>query len=174
MAGWRVVGDFPPDLKKAVLVIAPHTSNWDFVVLVLAKFTLGIEAHYIAKHTLFRGPFGWWFRSLGGIPVDRSQPGGIVDTVADRIKTADRMYLALTPEGTRRLTGGWKTGFHRIAVTAAVPVVPVIIDGGRRELRIGEPVDCSGDLSADFAQLGSIFATAKGIRARLASPIRPL
>ena len=174
LGGWRVVGDFPPALDKAVLAIAPHTSNWDFIVLVLAKFTLGIQASFIGKHTLFRGPLGWWLRYLGGIPVDRSRPGGVVDAVVAQMRAAEWMYVALAPEGTRSLTAGWKTGFHRIAVSAGVPVIPVIIDAGRRELRIAEPVAFSGDIDADFKRLGAVFATATGIRARLASPIRPI
>jgi 1-acyl-sn-glycerol-3-phosphate acyltransferase len=173
LAGWRVVGDFPPALQKAVLVVAPHTSNWDFIVLILAKFTLGVHVSFIGKHTLFRGPFGWWLRNLGGIPVDRAQPGGVVETVVDQMRTAEQMYFALAPEGTRSLGAGWKTGFHRIAVKTGVPVVPVIIDAGRRELRIADPMTCTGDINTDFAHLAGIFATAAGIRARLASPIRP-
>lgn len=174
MGGWRVVGDFPPALEKAVLVVAPHTSNWDFIVLVLTKFTLGVHVSFIGKHTLFWGPLGWWLRHLGGIPVDRSHPGGVVDEVVARMRAAECMYFALAPEGTRRLTAGWKTGFHRVAVNVGVPVVPVIIDAGRREVRIADPVAFTGDIDADFAQLAGIYPTATGIRARLASPIRPI
>ncbi len=173
MGGWHVEGDVPP-IDKAVLAIAPHTSNWDFLVLVLAKFTLGLNVTFIGKHTIFLGPFGWWLRSMGGIPVDRSKPGGIVEQMIDEMRRADCMYFALAPEGTRSLRAGWKTGFYRIAVGAAAPIVPIIIDAGRKQVRIGEPLICRGELDEDFRRLEAVFANATGIRATLASPVKPL
>jgi len=173
LCGWRVEGDVP-SIDKAVLVIAPHTSNWDFLVLVLAKFALGLHVTFIGKHTIFRGPFGWWLRSMGGIPVDRSKPGGIVGQMTAAMQSADKMYFALAPEGTRSLTAGWKTGFYRIASGADAPIVPVIIDGAQRQVRIGTPLDCSGDIEADFFRLAAVFDNVDGIRATLASPIKPL
>jgi 1-acyl-sn-glycerol-3-phosphate acyltransferase len=172
VGGWRVSGDVPP-LPKAVLIVAPHTSNWDFIVLVLAKFTLGLRVSFIGKHSLFVGPFGWWLRSMGGIPVDRDAPGGIVDRVVEAFSRADAMYFALAPEGTRKLAAGWRTGFHRIAVAAGVPLVPVIVDATRREVRIGNAIGLSGALEADFAVIRAAFAGACGIRKEFAAPVRP-
>lgn len=173
LAGWRVEGDVPP-IDKAVLAIAPHTSNWDFIVLVLAKFALGLHVTFIGKHSIFWGPLGWWLRSMGGIPVDRSRPGGIVAQMTAAMQSADKMYFALAPEGTRSLTAGWKTGFYRIASGAAAPIVPVIIDAASRQVRIGEPMVCSGDIEADFNTLATMFNNVAGIRATLASPVKPL
>lgn len=171
--GWTIVGDVPP-VKKAVLVVAPHTSNWDFVIGLLAKFALGLHVTFLGKHTLFRGPLGWWLRWLGGVPVDRSRPGDTVARVAAAIVDAEEMFVAIAPEGTRRLSSGWKTGFYRIAHAAAVPVVTVVIDAGRRELRVGGVVYLTGDLAADFNTLAAYYEGARGVQPGLASPVRPL
>ena len=130
LCGWRIAGAMPP-LDKFVVVVAPHTSNWDF-------------------------PLGALMRALGGEPVDRSQPGDVVEQVAARIREADTYVLGLAPEGTRRARP-WKTGFHRIAVAARVPVVPAWIDYGRRTIGIGAPVTMSGELEDDLARLGAHY-----------------
>ena len=153
--GWRIAGALPP-LDKFVVIVAPHTSNWDFPLGVLAMFALDLRAHWLGKHTLFRGPLGALMRALGGEPVDRSQPGDVVEQVAARIRDADAYVLGLAPEGTRRARP-WKTGFHRIAVAARVPVVPAWIDYGHRTIGIGAPVAMSGELEDDLARLGAHY-----------------
>jgi 1-acyl-sn-glycerol-3-phosphate acyltransferase len=148
---WRVDGALPA-LPKFVVVVAPHTSNWDFVLGVLAMLALDLDGHWLGKHTLFHGPLGALMRALGGEPVDRSQPGDVVEQVAARIRVADRYVLGLSPEGTRRARP-WKTGFHRIACAAGVPVVPAWIDYDRRVIGVGAPVTMTGALEDDLARL---------------------
>lgn len=173
LGGWRVVGDIPT-IPKAVIIAAPHTSNWDFIVLVLAKLALGVKVCFIGKHTLFKGPLGWWLRSMGGMPVDRSRPGALVDEVVATFAREEAMHFALAPEGTRKWTPGWKTGFWRIATGAGVPIVPVMMDAGRYEVRIGAAIVPTGNITRDFAALQEAYAGVTGIRATLAAPIQPL
>lgn len=171
--GWTIVGDVPV-LRKAVLVVAPHTSNWDFVIGLLAKFALGLHVTFLGKHTLFRGPLGVWMRYLGGMPVDRSKPGDTVARVVAAVRAADEVLVAIAPEGTRRAASGWKLGFYRIAHGAGIPVVPVAIDGKKREVRIGPALPLSGDLAADFAALAVHYEGAQGIHPADAAPVKPL
>ena len=114
LAGWRLIGTFP-DVSKVVVIVAPHTSNWDFVVGVLALFSLDIKISFLGKHTLFTGLFGKWMRSIGGIAVDRANSHGIVGDTVAAINASERMVFALSPEGTRQLDKGFKTGFLHIA-----------------------------------------------------------
>lgn len=170
--GWRIEGTLPP-VPKAVLVLAPHTSNWDFVLLVLVKHALRVDTRFIGKHTLFHGPLGWWLRRLGGMPVDRAAPGDIVDQVVAELRAAEHMWFALAPEGTRKRGQGWKTGFYRIACQAQVPIIPIVIDAGRRELRIALHFVPSGDEARDFDRLREVYAGARGFRPESAAPVHP-
>ena len=155
LCGWRLDGALPP-LRKFVIVVAPHTSNWDFPLGVLAMLALDLRAHWLGKHTLFHGPMGALMRALGGEPVDRAQPGDVVEQVAARIRAADAYVLGLSPEGTRSARP-WKSGFHRIACAANVPVVPAWIDYATHTIGIGAPLTMTGDLEADLARLGAHF-----------------
>lgn len=119
-------------------------------------FALDLNGHWLGKHTIFRGPLGALMRALGGEPVDRSQPGDVVEQVATRIRTAGSYVLGLSPEGTRAARP-WKTGFHRIAVAAGVPVVPAWIDYQHRVVGVGAPVTMTGELEADLARLGAHY-----------------
>jgi 1-acyl-sn-glycerol-3-phosphate acyltransferase len=159
--GWRVAGRLP-DLPQFVVVVAPHTSNWDFVVGVFLKMGLGLRASFLAKHSLFWWPLGTWLRYMGGIPVDRSQPGGVVESVLARFRSHPQLVLAVTPSGTRRKDARWKTGFYNIARGAGVPVVPVAFDYGSRTATLGDPVPLSGDTETDMAAVQAAFATARG------------
>jgi 1-acyl-sn-glycerol-3-phosphate acyltransferase len=162
LCGWRIEGALPP-LGKFVVIVAPHTSNWDFPIGVLAMFALDLEGHWIGKHTLFRGPMGALMRALGGEPVDRSAPGDLVEQVAARIRAADRYVLGMSPEGTRSARP-WKTGFHRIARAANIPVVPAWIDYSRRVVGIGAPTFVTDDVGADLARLGAQFRPEMALR----------
>jgi 1-acyl-sn-glycerol-3-phosphate acyltransferase len=160
---FRIEGHFP-DIPRCVLIVAPHTSNWDFVVGLFAKLALGLRGRFIAKHTLFRGPFGWFLRWLGGIPVDRRAPGVIVESVVEALRAADRLYLVVTPEGTRKKAPAWKSGFYRIAHGAGVPILPVAFDYRKRAI-IFEPLfEPSGDYEADLPLLRSGFEAAMAYR----------
>ncbi len=163
-ARWSFAGTVP-DVSKAVIIVAPHTSNWDFVIGAAAMLALDIDVRFLGKHTLFKGPLGWLMRLLGGIPVDRSLPGsGVVEEMGDRLRSADRLVLALAPEGTRSRVTKWKTGFHRIALLGCVPIAPVTLDYGRREIRFGMMVMPSEDLESDIQTLQRFFALSTGRR----------
>jgi 1-acyl-sn-glycerol-3-phosphate acyltransferase len=155
-AGWSFRGGFP-DAPKFVAAVAPHTSNWDFVVGVLGRRALGLDAHFLGKHTLFKPPLGPLMRWLGGTPVRRDVPGGAVRQVAETIRAHDQFVLGLAPEGTRRRVDAWRTGFYYIALEAGVPIAPVAFDYGRKQIVAGPPLVPSGDLEADLAVLQRFF-----------------
>lgn len=160
LAGWRLDGPIP-DRAKLVVIAAPHRSNWDFVIGIAAKFALGIDVAWLGKHTLFRGPAGWLFRRWGGVPVDRRSPHATVSTAVERFAVADRLVLALAPEGTRRAVE-WKTGFWHIAHGAGVPILPVAFDWHARVIRFAPVVEPT-DLSADMRRLQELY---RGVRGR--------
>lgn len=159
LSGWRFEGRLP-DVPRVVMVVAPHTSNWDFPVGVAAMFALDLKIHWIGKHTLFAPPFGALLRAIGGEPVDRAAPGGIVGEAAARIRAADRYVLALSPEGTRRRLEEWKTGFHRIAREAGVPILPVRFDWPRRVVGFGALLEPTDDLARDLRLLRAHYRAA--------------
>ena len=153
-----------PDLPRLVIIVAPHTSNWDFVNGLFGKLALGLRLRFIAKHTLFRGPFGWFLHWLGGIPVDRKAPGGIVESAVQALCDAEKLYMVLTPEGTRKKTREWKSGFYRIAYGAGVPILPVAFDYRKRAI-IFEPLfEPTGDYTADLGVLRNRFEAAMAYR----------
>ena len=163
-AGWSFPGSIP-DIPKAVLIVAPHTSNWDFVIGAAAMLAIDLDARFFGKHTLFKGPLGVFMRFLGGIPVDRTRGGkGVVEQVVARFAAADQLILALAPEGTRKTVEHWKTGFHRIALAANVPIVATALDWGRHEIRFREPFQPTEDVKADIQQLLPFFADSRGRR----------
>ena len=150
--GWRVVGNFPP-VAKLVAVLAPHTSNWDTVVGVGAKFALGIRVTFLAKDSLFRWPMGGLMRWVGAIPVDRTAPHGVVGEAVADFAQHDKLVLALAPEGTRRKGVPWREGFYHIARGANVPIIPVTVDYRRRVLAIGPALWPTGDRENEVARL---------------------
>jgi 1-acyl-sn-glycerol-3-phosphate acyltransferase len=162
VAGWGFEGTIP-NLAKGVIIVAPHTSNWDFVIGAAGMLALDLELRFLGKHTLFEGPLAPLMRGLGGIPVDRSQPGsGVVEEMADRFTSEEKLLLALSPEGTRRSVERWKTGFHRIAKAAGVPIFAVALDYGPRLIRFGPLLTPTEDLDADVTVFQEFFAGATG------------
>jgi 1-acyl-sn-glycerol-3-phosphate acyltransferase len=156
IAGWRVDGELPAR-SRFVIIVAPHTSNWDFIAALLAMFATDLRVSWLGKHTIFRFPIGPLLRWLGGEPVDRSAAHRTVSTAIEHFRTRPQWVLALSPEGTRQRVEQWKTGFHRIAVGADVPVVPVWIDYQSRRIGVGAPFSPGPDESADLATLRALF-----------------
>lgn len=161
LSGWQLIGrgtNFP----KMVLVGAPHTSNWDFVLTLMTMMALGVRFSWVVKHTFLRGPQGRLAAWLGGIGVDRANTKGFVDQMTAEFNRRDQLLLAIMPEGTRSDVKEWRTGFYFIAHQAQVPMYLVIFDYGRKELRIGPELWPTGDVATDLPVIQSYFADAKG------------
>lgn len=154
--GWRVEGAIP-DIPRMVLIVAPHTSNWDFLTGLWVKLAMHMGARFVGKHTLFRWPLGVFMRWLGGVPVDRSAAAGFVEETARVMREAPCMTLVIAPEGTRRRTESWKSGFYRIAMAAEVPIVCAGFDYPRRVVFFGPLFQPTGDYEKDLAFLQSRF-----------------
>lgn len=169
--GWRVVF-VPPPGPKAVVIVYPHTSNWDFPIGILARAAIALPVGFVGKHTLFRAPFGGLFRRLGGIPVDRRQRAGFVDALVAAFARSERLYLAIAPEGTRARTDHWKSGFYRVALAARVPVGLAFIDYARREIGVEHWLTLSGDVAADLARMRACYAGRRGRHPGLEGEIR--
>lgn len=161
--GWRVEGEIP-NLPQFVIIVAPHTSNWDFVVGVAAKLGIGLEALWLGKDAIFRFPFGMALRAIGGMPVDRSAPHAVVPQVTERFRRQRQLVVALAPEGTRRYVERWRTGFYHIAHAAGVPIVPVALDWPGRAVRILAPFVTTGDAVQDIALIRQLFVGVRGKR----------
>ena len=156
LTGWRFVGALP-ELPKFIIIVAPHTSNWDFPVGVLAMFALDLNIHWFGKDTLFRPPSGWLLRRLGGRPVRRDAPEGVVREMVEIVRSEPQFLLALAPEGTRKAVAHWRSGFYHIALAAGVPIVPVWFDWSTHEIGIAAPVQATGNCEADLAMLMSLY-----------------
>jgi len=157
LTGWHFEGALP-DLPKFVLIVAPHTSNWDFFVGLGALFSLGLKLDFFGKDSIFRWPAGPILRWLGGIPVDRSVSRDRVSQSVAAFKARDRLILGMAPEGTRKRVEEWKTGFYHVAVGAGVPIVPVGFDYAKKAIVIGEPFTPTGDAEGDIQKLRGFFA----------------
>lgn len=166
LCGWRVVG-IRPTAPRFLIIVAPHTSNWDFVVGLACGYGAGILSRwpygFFIKAALFRGPLASVFRVLGGIPIDRSAPHDAVRRSVEILQRQARYLLVVTPEGTRRRTEHWRSGFYHIAQDAGVPVVPVYLDYGTRQCRIGPATELRGDPEADLEAFRRFYA---GVRAK--------
>jgi len=162
---FRVEGELP-DLPKFVISVAPHTSNWDFVVGAAAMFALDLRLAFIGKHTLFRGPFGAILRWMGGIPVDRSSPHGVVEQSVEAFRRMDRRILAIAPEGTRKQVPRFKSGFLHIARRAGVPVLLAALDYEERCVRLGPTLLPGEDVEAERERIEAYFAGIRGKRPR--------
>lgn len=162
IGGWTGVrGDL--DAPKAVLIAAPHTSNWDGFWALTYKVAFDLDVHFFAKHSLFWFPLGNLLRWLGGIDLDRSRAGSAVDQAIAMFNESDSFYFGLAPEGTRRKTRYWKSGFYRIAVGAGVPIYLGFLDFGNKRVGIGPKIELSGDQDADLAVIREFY---KGIEGR--------
>ena len=169
--GWRMVGGFP-DIPKAVVIAAPHSSNWDGLLGFGAKFGMGVKLSILGNDALIRIPLlGRILRWQGVIPVDRSAPHGVVGQAAQAIRDADRMWYAIAPEGTRRWVERWKPGFWHIARNAGVPVIPAYFDYANKVIGIGPPFELSDDMHADIARIQRWYKPYKGRNHDVLQPV---
>jgi 1-acyl-sn-glycerol-3-phosphate acyltransferase len=159
--GWRVDGEFP-DRPKMVAIVAPHTSNWDFIIGILVVFALGLRVRFLGKHTLFNPWLGWLMRWLGGTPVIRDTPQGAVAEAVEMIAREEKVLLGIAPEGTRRRGTPWRSGFYNIALAAKVPILPAAFDFGRRSLRLFPVFEPTGNYEADLARLQALYLGVRG------------
>ena len=159
--GWTILADLP-DVKKYVVIAAPHTSNWDFPLGILYAKAIRLEVHWMGKHTLFRWPYGWFFRAIGGTAVHRETGKNYIAQMAELFERSEQLVLALAPEGTRTKTDHWKTGFYYIARAANVPIALGYLDFGNREVGIGDLFYPSEDIEADFEYIRGFYAKRLG------------
>jgi 1-acyl-sn-glycerol-3-phosphate acyltransferase len=170
-AGWTVRLAQPVP-AHCVAIFYPHTSNWDTVIGLLAKWVIGVRFHFIGKDTLFRWPLRPLLVHLGGIPVNRREPAGFVARIEEEFERRGEFRLALAPEGTRSRTEYWKSGFYRIARAVRVPVALAYIDFPRREIGVGAYLDLTGDAAADMARIRGFYAGRIGRHPGNQGPIR--
>jgi 1-acyl-sn-glycerol-3-phosphate acyltransferase len=165
LLGWRVEGSLP-DLAKFVLIGAPHTSNWDFVLFLGVIFTLRANVRFMGKMELFRWPIGAFFRYCGGVPVERSKSTGLVDQMVEACNTSDNFILTIAPEGTRHHVQEWKRGFYHIAKGAGIPIVMAIVDGKHKTVHIGQVFHPTENMEADMTAIKGFFTGIVGINPR--------
>jgi 1-acyl-sn-glycerol-3-phosphate acyltransferase len=146
------------------VIVAPHTSNWDFPIGISAVFALGLGVRFLGKDALFRAPLGWLMRWFGGMPVVRESPQGAVGQVVEMIEAEPAVFLAITPAGTRSSVAPWRSGFYHIAHAARVPILPIAFDGERRAIRLFAPFETSGDYDADLPRLMALYEGIRGVR----------
>jgi len=157
--GWKTNGEIPPDIKKCVLIAAPHTSNFDFILAKLTYWKLDINIKFLIKKEWFKFPFGGLARRWGGIPVDRSKPSKVVSEMVKEFDKADSLVLLITPEGTRNLVRQWKRGFYEIAIQAKVPIVFGFVDYAEKKGGAGPVFYPTGNYEADMKVIEAYYRT---------------
>ena len=168
---WRVT-HLPPPAPKGVVIIYPHTSNWDFILGVLARSVIQLRMHWVGKHSLFRWPFETIMRGLGGIPIDRSEPQGLVDQLKREFDRYAEIFIVLTPEGTRSHTTHWKSGFYHIALGLKVPLGLATFDYSKRQIILTDWFWLTGDVERDLAHLRDVYRDTHGKHPEFAGEIR--
>jgi 1-acyl-sn-glycerol-3-phosphate acyltransferase len=163
LSRWRLVSEPAPD-RPTVLVGAPHTSNWDFVIMLAIAWRLGVPVRWLGKSSLFRGWRGPLMRRLGGIPVDRTDPARVVDEVVARVHAGEVFGLVVTPEGTRGVGSHWKSGFYRIAMQAGMPVTLGFVDRTTMTTGLGPTLELTGDVRSDMDRIRAFYADKAGVR----------
>lgn len=162
LMGWKLKGDFPSDLKKYVIILAPHTHWVDFPLGLLVRSALKLKVNFVGKQSLFNGPFGYFFKALGGVPVDRSKSNNKVDSIVAIFDANEHFVLSLSPEGTRKKVEKWKTGFYYIAKGAGVPIVRGIFDYENKVFTALPPYYLTADAELDMAILKKDYEGVKG------------
>ena len=155
--GWKLIGTLDPSLKKCVVIVIPHTSNLDFFIALLVRGIVNVGINFVGKKELFVFPFGYYFRAVGGAPLDRSGGKNNVDATAEVFAKRETFRLSLSPEGTRKKVTELRTGFYYIALKANVPIVPVAFDYGKKEVVIGNPVTVTGNYEEDMKLILPIY-----------------
>lgn len=156
LMGWRVINTFP-NIDKCVIVVAPHTSNWDFIIGKLAYSSLGRTANFLIKKEWFVFPFNLFFKSIGGIPVARDKKTSMTDVLAAEFEKHDKLHLAITPEGTRKPRKEWRKGFYFIARKAQVPIMLIGLDYGKKEASILDIIEPTGIYAKDIEKIKSYY-----------------
>lgn len=171
LTGWKFVGEIP-DIPKMVVIGAPHTSNWDFFLFLATLHRFDLKVRFLGKQSLFSWPFGWMFRKVGGIPVDRSKAGGIVKQVEAAFESEDELILVIAPEGTRKPAPRWKSGFVEIARQTGVPVVCAGVNSDRKTLTISDPYPVGDDEKAFMDGVRAFYSSMNGIRPEGKGPVQ--
>ena len=171
LTGWDTEG-IPPAEKRYVLIAYPHTSFWDFFLLLSYGMLYDIPLRFMIKDNVFKGPLGWILRSLGGVPINRSSKTNMVEKMVEALRNSEHMVLSVPPEGTRKWVPHWKTGFYYVALQADVPLVLSFIDGPRRRFGVGPMVRLTGNIPKDLARIQEFYGNMRGINPEQTSPIR--
>lgn len=156
LLGWKIEGNLP-DLPKMLIIGAPHSSNWDFVIGIAAVFAMRLDIRFLGKAEIFRWPLGGLMRWFGGTPVNRAHPDGIVEETVALIKTSPAFILAMAPEGTRKPVERWKTGFYRIAMAASIPIVAGYFDNARKQVGFGPVFHPAGNTGAEIDRMQAFY-----------------
>ena len=162
ISGWTIKGNVP-DEERIVLIAAPHTSNWDFVLAMLVIFGLNIKLRWLGKHSIFKPGFKIFFEWLGGIPVYRDNPSTLIESIVDIVKKEKSIVIAMTPEGTRKKVKRWKTGFLRIAKQTQSKILLISIDATTKSIEIGKIFNPTGDNEEDLAFIQKYYSSFRGI-----------
>ena len=162
LKGWKIQGGISAGIKKCVLIAAPHTSNWDFLYGSFAWKLFGLDVKYLAKKSLFKFPIGFFFRALGGIPVDRSKHENLVDAMVELVNSENEMIVLMTPEGTRKKVDKWKSGFYHLAIKANIPIVLGKMNYEKKVAIIGQSFIPSGNIQKDFETIREFYKDATG------------
>ena len=169
--GWTFHVDLP-EINKFVAIAAPHTSNWDFPLGILAAKAINLKVNWLGKHSMFHWPYGWFFRAIGGTPVRRDTGQNYMQQLTGLFNRSEHLVLALAPEGTRSKTDHWKTGFHSIARAAGVPVLMAYLDYGKKQVGIGGMFYPSDDIETDFCIIREYYQDRLGKNPEKASLIQ--
>lgn len=164
MLGWKIINRIPPNLKKYIIAVVPHTSNWDFPLGLLVRSALGLKTGFVGKSSLFKPPYGWIFYWLGGQPVDRSKRTNYVDQVAEVFQKREEFSMTIAPEGTRKKVDKLKTGFYYIAKKAEIPIILCKFDAGNKTIDLSEPFYPGNDSAKDIEYIENYFKGVRGLK----------
>ena len=162
LMGWKLTGSFDPEIKKSVIAVMPHTCNFDFFLGLLVRGIVNQEMNFVGKKELFVFPFGYYFKSIGGAPLDRTGGKNLVDSIVDIFNNRTVFRLGIAPEGTRKEVTELRTGFYYIALKAHVPIIPVAFDYSKKEVKIGNPLYLTGNFDEEMKMYFDFYKGVKG------------